>query len=102
MLTYEIRKALFSSRRTLHIYAQTPGTVPALMLVARRDRLPARKTDGEQLWSLHDSCHIEKELKFQLPDRKYETRTFCKLYAAEDAAYNDLKIQHPDDTPNGR
>ncbi|GER86255.1 hypothetical protein KDW_04170 [Dictyobacter vulcani] len=97
-LSYEIKKALLGNKRTLHIYAPTPGTVPSLSLVVRRDRLPAKKTDGERLWRIQGPIHIKKGLSFPLPDRKYEAYTFCKLYAEEDSAYDNLKIQHPSDS----
>ncbi|GCF08702.1 zinc ribbon domain-containing protein [Dictyobacter arantiisoli] len=97
-LTYEIKKALFSQKRTLHIRTLTPGELPTILLIARRDHLPAKKTDGERILQLEGPISIKKELSFPLPDRKYSGRTFSKLYVEDDSAYDYLKIQHPSDT----
>ncbi|GHO86340.1 zinc ribbon domain-containing protein [Dictyobacter formicarum] len=96
-LTYEIRKARFSKKRTLYIHTHTPGLLPALVLICRRERLPLQKSEGERLWH-QGPTHIEKELNLPLPEQKYQPRTFGKLYLEDSNAYNFVTIQHPNDT----
>ncbi|GCE22969.1 double zinc ribbon domain-containing protein [Dictyobacter kobayashii] len=96
-LTYEIRKARFGKKRMLYIRAQTPGLLPAMVLICRRERLPLQKNEGERLWH-QGPTHIERELSMPLPEQNYQPRTFGKLYLEDSSSYNFVTIQHPSDT----
>lgn len=96
VVTYEIRQPKFGrKKRTLHLYVRTPGQLPALLLVSKRDGLPFRKTEGEPFHQVEGPLTIEKELAIELPDKAFPPRTFGKLYLVDDHEYNVVTIQHP-------
>ena len=98
VLAYEIKNpTLFRKRRTLHIMPRTPGSLPALLLIGRRDRLPFRKTDGDLLHRIEPTLigENEKELVIELSEKTFPPRTFGKLFLEDDSMYEVVSIHHP-------
>ena len=96
VMNYEIKNpTLFHKKRTLTITARTPGTLPVLVLVSRRDRLPFRKSDGDVFQRIEPTVIGEKELIIELPEQKFPPRTFGKLFLEDDALNEVVTIHHP-------
>ena len=96
--TYEIRNPTrLRRKRTLHITSRAPGTLPALVLIGRRDRLPFKKADGDLLQHIAPTLMTNKEIVLELPERAYPIRTFGKLFLEDDSLNATVVIHHPDE-----
>ncbi len=95
-LMYEIRQARFGRKqRMLLLSARTPGTVPTLLLVCKRNGLPFKKTEGELFHRVEGPFKIEKELTIALPDKAVSANTFGKLFLDDDNLYDVVSVHHP-------
>jgi len=95
-LTYEIRQARFGRKqRTLYLSVRTPGKVPTLLLVTKRNGLPFKKTEGELFYRVEGPVSVEKDLPIPLPDKVFPANTFGKLFLEDDTAYDVVKVYHP-------
>ncbi|MFL5626286.1 MAG: hypothetical protein ACJ788_11910, partial [Ktedonobacteraceae bacterium] len=96
VFTYEIKNpTMFRRKRTLHIMARTPGTLPTLLLIGKRDRLPFRKADGDLLQRIEPTLIDGKELVIELSERTFPTKTFGKLFLEDDNLHELISIHHP-------
>lgn len=94
--TYEIKNPyLLRKKRTLHIKARAAGSLPSLLLVSRRDRLPLNKNDGEIFYQLASTVVDEKELVVELPELTPMPRTYVKIFLEDDSLYEAVNIYHP-------
>lgn len=95
-ITYEIKNHRFGyKQRTLHIYTQTPGQVPTLLLVICQGRLPFRKAEGTILHREPGPVNLQREYVTQLPDTPFPAQTFAKLFLEDDTLYAVVAIHHP-------
>jgi hypothetical protein len=97
VLLYEIKSATFFRRRpALHIIAKTSGTLPALVLIGKRDRLPLNKFDGDVLCYIPEMLLMAgKEEPFDLPDKNFPPNTFGKLFLEDDDHTETVIIHQP-------
>jgi hypothetical protein len=95
-LTYELKNPRFGyKQRTLHIYTQTPGIVPTLLLITSRGGLPFRKAEGTVLHREPGPINVQREHIIQLPDTSFPAQTFGKLFLEDDNLYAVVVIHHP-------
>ncbi len=95
IIAYEIRRSMFGLKRTtLHLYAETPDILPALLVISRQNRLPFNKSDGNILQRVEPTT-IERELVVELATTSLPSRTFGKLFLEDDNKYSMLTIYHP-------
>jgi hypothetical protein len=73
---------------------QPQGTLPALWLVSKRDRLPFRKEDGELVLRIEPRMVEEREVVIDVPGH-YPPGTFVKLFLEDDKMYEMVKIEQP-------
>jgi hypothetical protein len=94
---YEIKKATFFHRRpTLHITPRTSGTLPALLLIGKRDRLPMNKSDGDIVYHISPMTITGKKITLELPDKPFPPNTFGKLFLEYDHDNETVIIHQPE------
>jgi hypothetical protein len=99
VIRYAIKNSRFlHPQRTLHIYIQTPGTMstlPAFLLVTKRNGLPFDKRDGEPLQEIAAglSGH-KKEHSIILTKQSFPINTFAKLFLENEDIYEIMNIHH--------
>jgi hypothetical protein len=95
LVNYEIgQPGLRRRKHTLRISSQTTGTLPATLLVKKRDGLPSRKEDGEVILRI-DTLQIgEKEVIIELAG-PYASGTFARLFLEDDNMNELVKIRQP-------
>jgi len=103
VICYEIKNPRFlHSRRTLHIYLRTPGTMPmlpAFLLVTKRNGLPFDKRDGEPLQEIVAGLSgNKKEHSVMLTDRSFPVNTFAKLFLKDEDLYEVINIHHDEES----
>lgn len=92
---YEIKNPRFGyKQRTLHLYSETPGVLPTLLLVIKRGGLPFTKADGEVLHRAVGPISIFTETMIQLPDAPF-ANTFARLFLEDDDLYSVVTIYQP-------
>jgi hypothetical protein len=95
-ITYEIKNPRFGyKQRTLHIYTQTPGILPTLLLITRQGSLPLGKAEGTLLHRELGPFNLQHEHIIQLPDTPFPSQTFGKLFLENDDLYAVVVIHHP-------
>lgn len=99
-LTYEIKNpTMLRRKRTLHITSRTSGTIPAMVLVGKRDRLPFKKTDGDLLQHIASRLIRDGEVVvIDLSERTYPQRTYGKLFLEDDSMNATVVIRQPDES----
>lgn len=95
---YEIKNATFFHRRpTLHITPRTSCTLPALLLIGKRDRLPMNKSDGDVVQRIEPKDVMTGEkVVLALPERSFPPNTFGKLFLEDDGDHERVIIHQPD------
>ncbi len=95
-ITYEIKNPRFGyKQRTLHIYTQTPGILPTLLLLTRQGDLPTSKAEGKLLHREVGPLAIQREHVIVLPDTPFPTKTFGRLFLEDDSLYTVVVIHLP-------
>lgn len=95
-ITYEIKNPRFGyKQRTLHIYTQTPGILPTLLLMTRQGDIPMSKTESTVLHREQGPLSIQREHIIELPDTRFPTKTFGRLFLEDDSLYSVIIIHLP-------
>lgn len=98
-LEYDLRAPgrLFGAKHyRLVLRSNAAATLPILLLRSKRHGLPMGKADGELLYRTSGPTPVEGELEIELPDRSYAPDTYAKLFLEDDAAYDAIKVFHPE------
>ncbi len=96
LVNYEIgQTGLRRRKRTLRISSQTIGTLPATLLVKKRDGLPFRKEDGEVILRIDTLQVGEKEVIVELAG-SYAPGTFARLFLEDDNMNELVRIRQPE------
>ena len=96
VLGYEIKRSTFLHKKyTLQIMPKQPGALPALLLIAKRGRLPMNKTDGDLLYRVDPRLVNGERIHVELPMKTFPTNTFGKLFLEDDHGYEVIIIHHP-------
>ena len=94
-MTYEISQpTVLHGNWVLHISTQIAGSLPALLLVSRRDRLPFRKEDGETVLRIEPRMIGGREVVIEVPGR-YPPGTLGRLFVEDDKMNEMVKIHQP-------
>lgn len=100
VMSYEIKNpSMLQRKRILQISARTTGasqTLPELVLVGRRDRIPFKKTDGDVIMRI-SPMQIKDKAVIALPERPFPPKTFCRLFLANDSDRDTVIINHPEE-----
>jgi hypothetical protein len=98
-LEYDLRPPgrLFGAKHyRLALRTSAPVSLPVLVLRGKRLGLPMSKADGDLIYRSDGALEITRDLEIELPDRTYSPNTFGKLFLEDDAAYDAIKVFHPD------
>jgi hypothetical protein len=94
---YEIKSStFFHKKHTLHITPRTSGTLPVLLLIGKRDRLPMNKFDGDLLYRIEPMIMNGEKVVVELPEKVLPPNTFGKLFLEDDDANEVVTIHQPD------
>jgi hypothetical protein len=95
-MTYEIKKPTLLNRHyTLHISTRTPGLLPAMLLIGKRDGLPFKRTDGMELQRIEPKRIDNKKLIIQITTLTFPQGTYGKLFLEDDSMYAFVDVHHP-------
>jgi hypothetical protein len=97
VFNYDIKSpTFFQKKHLLQIVPKTSGTLPALLLIGKRQSLPISRTDGELLHRIEPMIINGEKVVIALPEKTFPSNTFGKLFLEDDRAYESVTINHPD------
>src|SRR5262249_4132025 len=82
-------------QRTLHLYTQTPGILPTLLLITRQGDIPTSKIEGTPFHRVPGPLPIQRELVIELPDTRFAAKSFGRLFLEDDSLYSVVVIHLP-------